>query len=154
MNKVKVYTGKNYILKTNKKGVASLNTKKLKKGKLELPRLCRSRGFLDLFFCATCLFGVFQAIPVVPPVQNINGGVNVTIQCFTAVWTFPFSCFHIQFMVDVSAKMTFFTGIFCIYKYYAFCLRFVPSEFVLQFNYEFCEWKHHVLLATNQYFNF
>ncbi len=25
----------------------------------ELPRLCRSRGFLDLFFCATCLFGVF-----------------------------------------------------------------------------------------------
>ncbi|WP_405297378.1 hypothetical protein [Methanobrevibacter sp.] len=33
MNKVKVYTGKNYILKTSKKGVASLNTKKLKKGK-------------------------------------------------------------------------------------------------------------------------
>ena len=26
---------------------------------VELPRLCRSRGFLDLFFCATCLFGVF-----------------------------------------------------------------------------------------------
>ena len=26
---------------------------------IELPRLCRSRGFLDLFFCATCLFGVF-----------------------------------------------------------------------------------------------
>ena len=26
---------------------------------VELPRLCRSLGFLDLFFCATCLFGVF-----------------------------------------------------------------------------------------------
>ena len=26
---------------------------------VELPRLCRSRGFLDLFFCSTCLFGVF-----------------------------------------------------------------------------------------------
>ena len=36
MNKVKVYTGKNYILKTNKKGVASLNTKKLKKGKYKV----------------------------------------------------------------------------------------------------------------------
>ena len=36
MNKVKVYTGKKakiYTLKTNKKGVARLNTKKLKKGK-------------------------------------------------------------------------------------------------------------------------
>ena len=27
---------------------------------VELPRLCRSRGFLDLFFCATCLFGVLS----------------------------------------------------------------------------------------------
>ncbi len=48
-----------FIVGTTLGPVSAMICKDGKKSNVELPRLCRSRGFLDLFFCATCLFGVF-----------------------------------------------------------------------------------------------
>ena len=50
---------RNFLFNIKKNFYIVSKTDKFLNHPLELPRLCRSRGFLDLFFCATCLFGVF-----------------------------------------------------------------------------------------------